>query len=30
MDVYIPVETHRAKCKGGKDILVASAPMGED
>jgi hypothetical protein len=29
-DLYIPVEAHRAKWKGGKDFVVAFAPVGDD
>lgn len=29
-DLYIPVEAHKAKWKGGKDFIVAFAPYGDD
>lgn len=29
-DLYIPVEAHRAKWKGGKNFIVAFAPVGDD
>lgn len=29
-NLYIPVEAHRAKWKGGKDFVVAFAPAGDD
>lgn len=29
-DLYIPVEAHRAKWKGGKDFIIAVSPYGDD
>jgi hypothetical protein len=29
-DLYIPVEAHRAKWRGGEDFIVAFAPLGDD
>jgi hypothetical protein len=30
LDLYIPVEAHRTKWKGGKDFVVAYAPLGNE
>ncbi|MFT5482880.1 MAG: hypothetical protein ACI9GW_001535 [Halieaceae bacterium] len=30
LDLYIPVEAHRAKWKGGKDFYIAYAPVGDE